>query len=96
MDALPPLSTSALNALTNGFAKLDSAASEIVSAGQSPPDALQPNTVDLRSGIAGTDSDPVLAGIRDLMLAKIQVRAGAALLHAYRDNRQDLFEMLRP
>jgi hypothetical protein len=95
MTDIPPISTSVQNALSNGFRRLDTAAAEIVSASQASTHPTPSDTADVRSALTGT-SDPLLSGIRDLMLAKLQIGAGAALLHAYRANRQDLFEMLRP
>ncbi len=92
MTVIPPLSVSAQSALTGGFARLDRAATEIVGAFNSIPPAAT-DSVDIRSNV---DADPLLTGVRDLMLAKLQVGAGALLLHTYRDNRQDLFDMLRP
>jgi len=94
MSSIPPLCSSVQNALGSGFLRLNHAAAEIVAASQSGAEAGAPDTLDVRSSISST-ADPLLTGIRDLMLAKLQVGAGSALLHAYRENRNDLFEMLR-
>ena len=84
-----------LNALQSGFALLDRGAAEVVNAGEDDASSTTAtDSVDVR-GATPANADPMLTGIRDLMLAKVQVRAGAALLHAYSENRQDLFDLLR-
>lgn len=93
MSAIPPISTSASNALQSGFHLADRGAAEIVSATQTPDTPT--DTVDVRPTGSAIEAEPLLSGIRDLMLARIQVKAGAALLHAYSDNRQTLFDMLK-
>jgi hypothetical protein len=87
---VPPISTSALNALTGGFNRLNRAAQELASpADLSPPT----DSVELTGTTPGM-SDPMISGMKDLMLAQLQVGAGALLLHAYSGDRQRLFDLL--
>jgi hypothetical protein len=51
--------------------------------------------VNVRSQGSITEMEPMLAGVRDMMLARVQVGAGAELLHAYSEDRQTLYEMLK-
>lgn len=72
---------------------MNQGAAEVVQGATDDP-ARPQDSLDLRSGsIMGTE--PLLAGVRDIMLAKLQVGAGTALLHAYRDERESLFQMLQ-
>jgi len=96
MSAIPSISDSALLALQRGSAQVNRGAAEIVSASTvtSSPDVPQ-DIVDIRSGSA-VDTEPMLTGVRDLMLGRLQFEAGTVLLHAYSENRQSLYDMLKP
>ncbi len=82
---------------------LDRGAAEIVD-GSSPDDSASNAGTPAASVSVGNDvadsgdglGDEMIGGVRDLMLAKLQIGGAAALLHAYAGNRNDLFEMLRP
>ena len=96
MSELPSISSSAMSALQGGFSLLDRGAQEVNAATQpAEPGASPGDSVEIRSTGSPIEGEPMLAGIRDLMLARMQVGAGAALLHAYNSDRQTLFEMLK-
>ena len=89
------MSDSALSALQRGWTQFDRGAAEVVAGSMAPPASQPQDMVDVRSG-SPIDAEPMLAGMRDMMLARVQISAGAALLHAYSANRQSLYEMLKP
>jgi len=89
------MSTSALSALQGGFTQLNKGAAEVVTATFADPTAQAQDIMDVRSG-SPVDTEPMLSGMRDMMLAREQISAGAVLLHAYSENRQSLYELLKP
>ena len=91
MSTIPSMADSTLNALRNGWSQMDRAAAEIVSATTDSPTMPQ-DVVDIRSG--GTPPD-LIAGMRDMMLARQQVSAGNFLLRTYRQNSEALLEMTK-
>ena len=92
MSGIPPISSSISDALQGGFALLNQGAAQVVSATQDSPRPA--DTVEISTG-SPIEAEPMLAGIRDMMLARVQAGAGAELLHAYNDDRRDLFDMLK-
>ena len=94
MSSVPSIASSALTALQGGFASLDRGAAEMVAGTTTDPAQPAADIVDVRSGSI-VDTEPMLAGIRDLMLARLQVGAGAAMLHAYQADRTSLYNMLK-
>ncbi len=89
---VPSISTSPVHAIKSGLALLDRGAAELAGTGTMVADSG--DSVDVRSGDS-VGFDPAISGIRDLFLARLEIGAGAVLMHAYRDNRLNLFEMLR-
>jgi hypothetical protein len=89
MSGIPPISNSIATAFNSGFARLNQGAEKVL-AGVRADDA-----VEISGAGSPIEGDPLLAGIRDMMLARMQVKGGAALLHAWRENRESLFDLLK-
>lgn len=89
MSGIPPISSSVATAFNSGFALLNKGAEEVLAGVQAG------DTVEIRGTCSPIEGEPLLAGIRDMMLARVQVKGGAALLHAYRENRETLFDLLK-
>lgn len=84
-------------ALQSGWSQMNRGAAEVVAAATaSPGTPLPQDVVDIRSSGSPVDTEPMLAGIRDMMLARQQISAGAMVLHVYDENRQTLYDMLKP
>jgi hypothetical protein len=102
VSSIPSITTSILAGMRNGFGTLDRGAAEIVDGTQPEPDATDSTTDSVQTGSPVDPSgqtvgsgDELLSGVRDLMVARLQIGGAVALLHAYNDTRQDLFEMLK-
>ena len=91
MSVVPSISASIQNAFTSGFARLDRAAAELTTMNDSP----DPTTPGLPPVSTPSVGDPAIQGIFDLMMAKVQIGAGALLLHQYSDDRRQLWDLLR-
>lgn len=101
MDSVPSITSSILDGMRTGFGTLDRGAAELVDGTLSDSDdetSSPAATVSTGNPITSADAsapDEVLSGVRDLMFARLQIGASAALLHAYNNDRNSLFEMLR-
>jgi len=84
--------------MRNGFGTLDHGADEIVEStlpGPDPTDSTSTGNLVDSSGSTNESGDELLSGVRDLMLARLQIGGAAAMIHAYNDTRNDLFNMLK-
>ena len=84
---VPPIHLSISTAFTSGFERLHKAAVQL----SQPLDVAPPtDTVEL----SAATTDPMIAGVTDLMLAKVQVGAAAMLLRTYNANQMQLLDLL--
>ena len=86
----PPIESSALQALNAGFDRLNKASVELTSSTDLDPPS---DSVELSQASLNAASDPMLAGVMDLMKSKVQVGAAAMLLRVYGKQQTRLLDM---
>src|SRR5689334_19898106 len=87
---VPPIESSALQALNAGFDRLNKAAVALTSNTDLDPPT---DSVELSQEALNASGDPMLAGVMDLMKSKVQVGAAAMLLRVYGKQQTRLLDM---